>query len=131
MQVHVLTVAQVADAVREARAVYGSGWHVRVLVDSSVGSAGRQLLSAAGAAIVDADSWLPASVGNLRWAFWPFLFAEKGGGVSGSDEAIERFVVRAAGYRCGKRALQKPPALRKSPIQARRALKRALKRKKS
>ncbi len=33
-------------------------------------------IQAAGAEVVDADDWVPRAAGNMRWAFFPFLFAE-------------------------------------------------------
>ena len=34
-------------------------------------------IQAAGAEIVDADDWVPHAAGNMRWAFFPFFFAER------------------------------------------------------
>jgi hypothetical protein len=94
-------VSMTVASVKQARLVYGAAWIVVVLVDATVGAEERDQLEAGGARVVDADGWVPAAAGNMRWSFWPLLLAEKlraedigeGGG-----RYIERFLVRAVGY---------------------------------
>jgi hypothetical protein len=92
--------AQVVEAVKEALDVYGEAWLVVVLIDATVSLGSRALIQATGAHVIDADRWIPATAGNMRWVFFPFLFAEHGANseIGGKRCRIEHFVVRAAGY---------------------------------
>jgi hypothetical protein len=92
--------AQVREAVKEAQDVYGEAWLVVVLIDATVSLESRALIQAMGAHVMDADTWIPATAGNMRWVFFPFLFAEHGANseIGGKRRGIEHFVVRAAGY---------------------------------
>ena len=57
--------------------MYGLGWNVVVLVDSSVREEGRERLRRAGAVVVDAEGWIDEAVGSMRYAFWVYELASR------------------------------------------------------